>query len=72
MRSTNVAEGVAFRYFQRACTALRLTGNASVCAIDGVLNRAGIGAARICTGIVSSGGSGAARTVGVSTSVGSV
>lgn len=68
MGTSKVAGRVAFRYFHRACTALRLTGNASVCAMDGVLKRAGMGAARVCTGMVSGGGSRTARTFGLSVS----
>lgn len=48
---------VAFRYDERAFKAVVLALKISLCAMDGLLKRAGIRAARVCTGVVGGGGS---------------
>lgn len=58
----NVGGGLAFRLTHRAFTAAAaLTGNMPVRAIDGVLKRAGVRAARVCTHVAGGGVDGSVR-----------
>lgn len=60
----NVSGGLAFRLTHRAFTAaVALTGKMPVRAIDGVLNRAGVRAARVCTHVAGDGVDGSVRSL---------
>lgn len=59
-----VRQGLIFRYKHRACTArVALSRNIPLRAIDGVLKRDHVSAARVCTGIASSGVSVSAQSL---------
>lgn len=50
--TTGITGGVDFRADHRAFTILALTTKKSVCAINGLLKRADVGSARICTSMM--------------------
>lgn len=56
-RTKVVGGGISCRATQRACTAVLLALNISLCAMSGLLKRADVGRARQCTGVVDRGGS---------------
>lgn len=54
---------MAFRATHRARTAVVLALKMSLCAISGLLKRAGVRAARVCTGLMSRDGGGTVSLV---------